>query len=57
MPTIVTGRIMTLDHAAHLVESGVADLVSMVRALVADPTLVVKVREGRAEEVRPCIGS
>ena len=57
VPTIVTGRIMTLDHAAHLVETGVADLVSMVRALIADPALVVKVRQGRAEEVRPCIGT
>ncbi len=57
VPTIVTGRIMTLDHAAHLVQSGVADMVSMVRALVADPHLIVKVREGRADEVRPCIGS
>ncbi len=56
-PTIVTGRIMTLDHASRIVESGVADMVSMVRALVADPDLVRKAREGRAAEVRPCIGS
>lgn len=54
-PTIVTGRIMTLDAAEHLVTSGVADLVSMVRALIADPYLVAKARAGRAAEVRPCI--
>jgi 2,4-dienoyl-CoA reductase-like NADH-dependent reductase (Old Yellow Enzyme family)/NADPH-dependent 2,4-dienoyl-CoA reductase/sulfur reductase-like enzyme len=57
VPTIVTGRIMTLDHAAHLVDTGVADMVSMVRALIADPELVAKVRDGRAAEVRPCIGT
>ena len=57
VPTIVTGRIMTLDHAEHVVATGVADMVSMVRALVADPDLVAKARSGRADEVRPCIGS
>jgi len=57
VPTLVTGRIMTLDHASHLVATGVADMVSMVRALLADPYLVAKAREGREAEVRPCIGT
>jgi NADPH-dependent 2,4-dienoyl-CoA reductase/sulfur reductase-like enzyme len=57
VPTIVTGRIMTLDHAQHLVESGVADMVSMVRAMIADPLLVAKARDGRESEIRPCIGT
>ena len=30
-PTMVVGRIMTLDHASHIVESGQGDMVSMVR--------------------------
>jgi 2,4-dienoyl-CoA reductase-like NADH-dependent reductase (Old Yellow Enzyme family)/thioredoxin reductase len=57
VPTIVTGRIMTLDHASQIVADGTADMVSMVRALIADPELVRKSREGRTAEVRPCIGS
>ncbi len=57
VPTIVTGRILTLDHASHLVQSGVADMVSMVRAMIADPSLVLKAREGREPEIRPCIGT
>jgi 2,4-dienoyl-CoA reductase-like NADH-dependent reductase (Old Yellow Enzyme family) len=57
VPTILTGRIMTLDHASQLVAEGVTDMVSMVRALIADPDLVRKSRQGRAGEVRPCIGS
>ena len=57
VPTIVTGRIMTLDHASHIVETGVADMVSLVRAMVADPHLVRKAREGREAEIRPCIGT
>ncbi len=56
-PTIVVGRIMTLDHASHIVASGTADMVSMVRALIADPELVNKARRGDEELIRPCIGS
>ena len=56
-PTIVVGRIMTLDHAEHIVASGGADMVSMVRALIADPALVNKARDGDEHLIRPCIGS
>ena len=57
VPTIVTGRIMTIDHASRIIAEGVSDMVSMVRALIADPDLVRKSRDGRPNEVRPCIGS
>jgi 2,4-dienoyl-CoA reductase-like NADH-dependent reductase (Old Yellow Enzyme family)/thioredoxin reductase len=57
VPTIVTGRIHTIDHASRIIADGVADMVSMVKALIADPELVNKTREGRTAEVRPCIGS
>ncbi|MBA58020.1 MAG: NADH:flavin oxidoreductase [Gammaproteobacteria bacterium] len=56
-PVMVTGRIMTLDHASALVGSGEADMVSMVRALIADPNLVNKARAGQERKIRPCIGS
>ncbi len=56
-PTIVVGRIMTLDHASHIVASGAADMVSMVRAMIADPELVNKARRGEENRIRPCIGS
>jgi 2,4-dienoyl-CoA reductase-like NADH-dependent reductase (Old Yellow Enzyme family) len=56
VPTIVAGRIMTLDVASQIVASGAADLVSMVRPLIADPGLVNKARAGRSESIRPCIG-
>jgi thioredoxin reductase len=55
VPRIVTGRFRTLDEAEQVLSEGVADLVGMVRALIADPELIVKTRSGRAEEVRPCI--
>jgi 2,4-dienoyl-CoA reductase-like NADH-dependent reductase (Old Yellow Enzyme family) len=56
-PTMVVGRIMTLDDAERIVADGRADMVSMVRALIADPNLVAKTQRGDAHLVRPCIGS
>lgn len=56
VPTIVTGRIMTLDVASRIIAAGAGDLVSMVRPLIADPGLVNKARTGRSQEIRPCIG-
>lgn len=56
VPTIVTGRVLTLAEAEAILARGAADLVSMVRALLADPELVTKSLAGREHEVRPCIG-
>jgi 2,4-dienoyl-CoA reductase-like NADH-dependent reductase (Old Yellow Enzyme family) len=56
-PTIVAGRVMTLDAADNIVASGIADMVSIVRGMIADPDLVVKARTGREAEIRPCIGT
>ncbi|HVX21922.1 MAG TPA: FAD-dependent oxidoreductase [Acidimicrobiales bacterium] len=55
-PTMVTGRILSLEHASRIVADGQADIVSLVRAMIADPFLITKSKEGRAHEVRPCIG-
>ena len=57
VPTIVTGRITTMDLANHIVGSGISDMVSMVRGLIADPEIVNKSREDRTEQIRPCIGA
>jgi len=56
VPRLLAGRYRTLDDAEQLLRDGTADLVSMVRAQIADPDLVNKTRAGRALEVRPCIG-
>ena len=55
IPRIVTGRFRTLEEAEQVLRSGEGDLVSMVRAHIADPDLVRKTREGHASQVRPCI--
>jgi 2,4-dienoyl-CoA reductase-like NADH-dependent reductase (Old Yellow Enzyme family)/thioredoxin reductase len=56
VPRIVIGRYRTLDDADQLIRSGEADLVGVVRGLIADPEMVSKSLAGQAERVRPCIG-
>jgi 2,4-dienoyl-CoA reductase-like NADH-dependent reductase (Old Yellow Enzyme family) len=55
LPTIVAGRITTLQQADEVVASGVGDLVAMVRATLAEPELITKTLGGRSAEIRPCI--
>jgi 2,4-dienoyl-CoA reductase-like NADH-dependent reductase (Old Yellow Enzyme family) len=55
IPRIVAGRYRTLEEAEQTLREGIADLVSLVRQNIADPDLVRKTREGRPEDVRPCI--
>lgn len=55
VPRLVTGRFRTLEEAEQVLREQSAELVSLVRAHIADPELVRKTREGRSEEVRPCI--
>jgi 2,4-dienoyl-CoA reductase-like NADH-dependent reductase (Old Yellow Enzyme family) len=55
VPTIVTGRVMDLHDAERIVADGIADMVSMVRATIADPDLVRKSFAGEADRVRPCL--
>jgi 2,4-dienoyl-CoA reductase-like NADH-dependent reductase (Old Yellow Enzyme family) len=57
LPVMVTGAVRDLDRAAEIVSSGQADMVGMVRAHLADPEIVNKAREGRADEIRPCVGA
>jgi 2,4-dienoyl-CoA reductase-like NADH-dependent reductase (Old Yellow Enzyme family) len=48
-------HIRTPEAAEAVLAAGHADLVSIVRGLIADPHMVAKARAGRADEVRPCI--
>jgi 2,4-dienoyl-CoA reductase-like NADH-dependent reductase (Old Yellow Enzyme family)/thioredoxin reductase len=48
-------HIRTPAAAEAVLAAGEADMVSIVRGQIADPYLVAKAREDRAEDVRPCI--
>ena len=49
------GHIRTPENADYVVASGQADMVSIVRGQIADPHLANKAKDGRPEDIRPCI--
>lgn len=55
LPVLAMARFVSPADAEAALEAGDADLVGMSRALVADPDLPRKAREGRTAEIRPCI--
>lgn len=48
-------HIRTPENANYVVASGQADTVSIVRGQIADPHLANKAKEGRPEDIRPCL--
>lgn len=56
LPILAVGRINDPTLADSILKEEAADLVCMGRALIADPDLPNKAREGRFNEIRPCIG-
>ncbi|GAB4538713.1 MAG: FAD-dependent oxidoreductase [Thermodesulfovibrionia bacterium] len=55
IPVVAIGKINTPELAEEIISNKKADLVAMARALIADPYLPLKAREGRREEIRGCI--
>jgi 2-enoate reductase len=56
IPVIVAGRIDIPELAEKVLEEGKADIISLGRSLLADPYWPKKAREGKVEDIRPCIG-
>lgn len=56
-PVILAGRVSTPEQAEAALAAGVCDLVGMTRALIADPDMPRKAREGRLEDIRVCVGA
>ena len=55
IPVMALGRVGTPDLAERIVAEGYGDLVGLARAQVSDAAFSDKAREGREEEIRPCI--
>ena len=56
VPVFVSGKMGNPDLALKAVQSGAIDAVAMARPLLADNEWCAKVREGRVDDIRPCIG-
>ncbi|MGH6962650.1 MAG: hypothetical protein ACREE7_19395, partial [Dongiaceae bacterium] len=48
-------HIRTPENADYVIAAGQADMVSIVRGQIADPHMANKARDGRPQDVRPCI--
>ncbi|MEV0084572.1 mycofactocin system FadH/OYE family oxidoreductase 1 [Saccharopolyspora sp. NPDC050642] len=49
------GSVVEPEQAQQALDDGVADLVEMTRAQIAEPRLVELVRAGHPERIRPCV--
>jgi len=56
VPVFARGRIIDPQQAEQILADGQADMVSMVRANIADPEFAQKACDGRSDEIRKCIG-
>jgi len=55
-PVVGVGRFTSPDLMVHQVKAGVLDLIGAARPSIADPFLPNKIRDGRLETIRECIG-
>lgn len=57
LPVLHAGGIRDVATARHVLRDGIADLVGMTRAHIADPHLVNKIAAGQEDRIRPCVGA
>jgi 2,4-dienoyl-CoA reductase (NADPH2) len=57
LPVILSGRITQPATAERVLADGSADLVGIVRAMLADPTWPRKARDGEEDDIRLCTGN
>jgi len=55
VPVATVGSIVNMEMADEIIARDQADMVAMVRAILADPEIVNKIRRGQAQDVRPCL--
>ena len=55
-PVVGVGRYTSPDRMAALLRRGALDMIGAARPSIADPFLPEKIRSGRADEIRECIG-
>ena len=55
-PAVTVGRFISPDTTVGQIKRGVTDLIGAARPSIADPFLPNKIKEGRLEDIRECIG-
>lgn len=57
VPVIYAGRVVHPAEAEDALRRGLADLVGMTRAIIADPEMPRKAQDGRVADIRLCVGA
>jgi len=55
-PVVTVGRFTSPDTMVSQIRRGIADFIGAARPSIADPFLPRKIDEGRADDIRECIG-
>jgi dimethylamine/trimethylamine dehydrogenase len=55
-PVVGVGRYTSPDSMVSAIQRGIMDFVGAARPSIADPFLPTKIKEGRIEDIRECIG-
>ena len=57
IPVMHAQSIRDATQAERILAAGMVDLVGMTRAQIADPHMVEKIRDGREDEIKQCVGA
>jgi dimethylamine/trimethylamine dehydrogenase len=55
-PVVGVGRYTSPDTMVSAIKRGILDMIGAARPSIADPFLPTKIKEGRIEDIRECIG-
>ena len=57
VPVMHAQSIRDAGQAERILAAGMVDLVGMTRGQIADPHMVIKIRDGREDEIKQCVGA
>ena len=57
VPVMHAQSIRDAGQAERILANGMVDLVGMTRGQIADPHMVIKIRDGREDEIKQCVGA
>ncbi|MDC0226661.1 NADH:flavin oxidoreductase [Alphaproteobacteria bacterium] len=57
LPIFHASKISDVATARHAISNRLVDMIGMTRAHLADPHIVIKIKEKREDDIRPCVGA
>ena len=57
VPILHAQGIRDITQAERILAAGLVDMVGMTRAHIADPHIIAKVRDGREDQIKQCVGA